>query len=172
MKAERPTNNWHNYGTFRDSVAICRVNDAASDREADANSIGWMHQAAQPGSYLPLLRHNSAAIPSRGNHFEDNDMARRGLSWRTMGILGGVVYDIARHSQGKLAHQSIIQKADHPISPRVTGIKLRVMLNPPSTGSETYSLFSRLQQPSHRFHRARKVARVAWRIRHHRSART
>jgi restriction system protein len=44
-------------------------------------------------------------------------MARKasGLSWRTIKILGGVLHDILRHHQGKLAHPAIIRKAEAAI---------------------------------------------------------
>jgi hypothetical protein len=54
-------------------------------------------------------------------------MARRptGISFRTMETLGDVLYDIARHSQGKLAHQAITRKAGTAIEQHLPSLLRR-----------------------------------------------
>jgi hypothetical protein len=36
----------------------------------------------------------------------------RGVSWRTLGIVGGVLHDLARHNQGNYSREAITQKAE------------------------------------------------------------
>jgi restriction system protein len=42
-------------------------------------------------------------------------MASRAVSWRNLKILGGTLYEFARHTQGNQLHQAIIQKAETEI---------------------------------------------------------